>query len=161
MDDSVVIPRSTLVPGTTEKIILPLIRRLKKSLHVAVCPERVVEGNVMKEIATLPEIVGVEGDEQIGNIVRELFLLLAESKKITITNSKTAEIARIFNNVYRYVTFALANEFALVSEKRGIDARKAIELANKAYPRRGIPMLGPAAGPCLHKDGFFLQTCQL
>jgi UDP-N-acetyl-D-mannosaminuronic acid dehydrogenase len=156
-DDSIVIVRSTLVPGTTEKIILPLITQLKKSLHVAVCPERIVEGNAMKEIATLPEIVGVE-DEQTGNIVRELFLLLGESKEITITNSKTAEAAKIFNNVYRYVTFALANEFALVSEKIGINAREAIGLANKAYPRGHIPMPGPAAGPCLRKDGFFLPN---
>jgi UDP-N-acetyl-D-mannosaminuronic acid dehydrogenase len=157
MDDSIVILRSTLVPGTSEKIILPLIRRLKKSLHVVVCPERVVEGHVMKEIATLPEIVGTD-DEQIGNIVRELLLLLGQSKKITITNSKTAEAAKLFNNVYRYVTFALANEFALISEKIGIDAREAIGLANKAYPRSNIPLPGPAAGPCLRKDGFFLPN---
>jgi UDP-N-acetyl-D-mannosaminuronic acid dehydrogenase len=156
-EGSIVILRSTLVPGTTEKIILPLVRQLKKSLHVAVCPERIVEGNAMKEIATLPEIVGVE-DEQTGNIVRELFLLLGESKEITITKSKTAEAAKIFNNVYRYVTFALANEFALVSEKVGINAREAIELANKSYPRGHIPMPGPAAGPCLRKDGFFLPN---
>lgn len=156
-NDSIVILRSTLVPGTTEKIIQPLIRRLRKSLHVAVCPERIVEGNAMKEIATLPEIVGAD-DEETGNLVRELFLLLGESKKITITNSKTAEAAKIFNNVYRYVTFALANEFALVSEKMGIDAREAIELANRAYPRGPIPMPGPAAGPCLRKDGFFLPN---
>jgi UDP-N-acetyl-D-mannosaminuronic acid dehydrogenase len=66
-NDSIVILRSTLVPGTTEKIIQPLIRRLRKSLHVAVCPERIVEGNVMKEIATLPEIVGAD-DEETGNL---------------------------------------------------------------------------------------------
>lgn len=156
MGGSLVILRSTLAPGATEKIILPLIKELKKSLHVAVCPERVVEGNVMREIATLPEIVGVE-DEQIGNIVRELFLLLGDSKKIAITNTKTAEAAKIFTNVYRYVSFALANEFALVSEKLGLDAREAIKLANKAYPRSNIPIPGLAAGPCLRKDGFFLQ----
>jgi UDP-N-acetyl-D-mannosaminuronic acid dehydrogenase len=156
-NDSIVILRSTLVPGTTEKIIQPLIGRVGKSLHVAVCPERIVEGNAMKEIATLPEIVGAD-DQDTGNIVRELFLLLGESKKITITNTKTAEAAKIFNNVYRYVTFALANEFALVSEKIGIDAREAIELANRGYPRGPIPMPGPAAGPCLRKDGFFLPN---
>jgi UDP-N-acetyl-D-mannosaminuronic acid dehydrogenase len=156
-NDSIIILRSTLVPGTTEKRIQPLIRQLGKSLHVAVCPERIVEGNAMKEIATLPEIVGAD-DQDTGNIVRELFLLLGESKKITITNTKTAEAAKIFNNVYRYVTFALANEFALVSEKIGIDAREAIELANRGYPRGPIPMPGPAAGPCLRKDGFFLPN---
>jgi UDP-N-acetyl-D-mannosaminuronic acid dehydrogenase len=156
-NDSIIILRSTLVPGTTEKRIQPLIRQLGKSLHVAVCPERIVEGKAMKEIATLPEIVGAD-DEETGHIIRELFLLLGQSKKITITNSKTAEAAKIFNNVYRYVTFALANEFALVSEKMGVDAREAIELANRAYPRGDIPMPGPAAGPCLRKDGFFLPN---
>jgi UDP-N-acetyl-D-mannosaminuronic acid dehydrogenase len=155
-NDSIIILRSTLVPGTTEKIIQPLIGRLKY-LHVAVCPERIVEGNAMKEITTLPEIVGAD-DQETGDIVRELFLLLGESKKITITNTKTAEAAKIFNNIYRYVTFAVANEFALVSERIGIDARETIELANKGYPRGPIPMPGPAAGPCLRKDGFFLPN---
>src|SRR5919106_4202153 len=59
-DYSIIILRSTLVPGTTLNQILPRISMFNNSLRVAVCPERIVEGNAMAEIAQLPEIVGVE-----------------------------------------------------------------------------------------------------
>jgi UDP-N-acetyl-D-mannosaminuronic acid dehydrogenase len=73
-DDSIIVLRSTLVPGTTENQILPYIKMMNTSLHVVVCPERIVEGNALKEIVELPEIIGTE-NESVGNVVRELFLL--------------------------------------------------------------------------------------
>jgi UDP-N-acetyl-D-mannosaminuronic acid dehydrogenase len=155
-DNSIMILRSTLVPGTAENRILPYIKRINNSLHIAVCPERIVEGNAIKEIAELPEIIGVD-NETIGDIVRELFLILGP-KEIAITTTKTAEAAKIFTNVYRYVTFALANEFALMSENLNIDATEAIRLANNGYPRSKIPVPGPSAGPCLRKDALFLSN---
>jgi UDP-N-acetyl-D-mannosaminuronic acid dehydrogenase len=155
-DNSIIILRSTLVPGTTENQILPYINMMNDSLRIVVCPERIVEGNALKEIVELPEIIGTENDTA-GNIVRELFLLLGP-KKIAITNTKTAEAAKVFTNVYRYVTFALANEFALISENLNIDATEAIRLANNGYLRSKIPMPGPSAGPCLRKDALFLSS---
>jgi UDP-N-acetyl-D-mannosaminuronic acid dehydrogenase len=155
-DNSIIILRSTLVPGITESQILPRVKRSKSNLKLAVCPERVVEGNAMKEIAELPEIVGVN-DRRVGDLVRELFLLLGP-KDISITQIRVAEAVKIFTNVYRYVSFALANEFALISEKLSIDSAEAINLANKGYPRSRIPLPGPAAGPCLRKDGLFLSN---
>ena len=71
---------------------------INSSLRVAVCPERIVEGNALKEIVELPEIIGTE-NEAVGNVVRELFLLLGP-KKIAITNTKTAEAAKVFTVVY-------------------------------------------------------------
>jgi UDP-N-acetyl-D-mannosaminuronic acid dehydrogenase len=156
-NDSVIILRSTLVPGITENRLLPQIKRMNSSLRVAVCPERIVEGSAIKEIEELPEIIGVD-DENVGNIVKELFLLLSPNKKIAITNTKTAEAAKVFTNVYRYVTFALANEFALIAESLNIDAKETIELANNGYTRSKIPVPGPAAGPCLRKDALFLSN---
>jgi UDP-N-acetyl-D-mannosaminuronic acid dehydrogenase len=156
LDNSIIVLRSTLFPGTTENQILPQIKKSNNSLRVAVCPERIVEGNAMREIAELPEIIGVD-DEMVGTIVRELFLLLGP-KEIGITNTRTAEAAKIFTNVYRYVTFALANEFALISENLNIDAKEAIRLANSGYLRSKIPVPGPSAGPCLRKDALFLSN---
>jgi UDP-N-acetyl-D-mannosaminuronic acid dehydrogenase len=155
-EDSIVVLRSTLIPGTTETRILPQVKKANKRLHIAVCPERIVEGQALKEIAQLPEIVGVE-DHRLGEIIRELFLLLGP-KEIAITDTKTAEAAKIFTNVYRYVNFALANEFALICEKLKINATEAIELANNSYSRCNLPLPGPAAGPCLRKDGHFLSN---
>tara|TARA_B100000029_G_scaffold334491_1_gene326586 strand:+ start:830 stop:2095 length:1266 start_codon:yes stop_codon:yes gene_type:complete len=158
-NDSIIILRSTLAPGTTEKQILPKILEMNNTLNVAVCPERIVEGRAMEEIEKLPEIIGIK-NSKIGNIVKELFLLLG-NKEITITDTKTAETAKIFANVFRYVNFALANEFALICENLQVNAHEAIMLANKSYPRGGIPQPGPAGGPCLHKDGHFLANTSI
>ena len=152
-DNSIIILRSTLAPGTTEKQILPKILEINNTLNVAVCPERIVEGRAMEEIERLPEIIGID-DLKIGDVVKELFLILG-NKEITITDTKTAETAKIFANVFRYVNFALANEFALICEDIQVNAHEAIMLANKDS-RSGIPNPGPAGGPCLHKDGHFL-----
>jgi UDP-N-acetyl-D-mannosaminuronic acid dehydrogenase len=154
--DSILILRSTLVPGTTVNKILPRIRNNNALIRVAVCPERIVEGKAIEEIAYLPEIIGVE-DKDTGEIVQELFLLLGP-KQISITNTRTAEAAKLFTNVYRYVNFALSNEFALICENLNIDARETIKLANLGYGRSRIPLPGPAAGPCLRKDGLFLSN---
>lgn len=153
---SIVILRSTLVPGTTTNKILPRIKMNNSLIGVAVCPERIVEGKALEEITHLPEIIGVE-DENIAPLVQELFLLLGP-KQISITNTRTAEAAKLFTNVYRYVNFALSNEFAIICENLNIDAREAIRLANLGYSRSRIPMPGPAAGPCLRKDGLFLSN---
>jgi len=158
-NNTIIVIRSTIIPGMTKKLIIPKINKLNPSLKIAVCPERMVEGNAMKELRELAEIVGVE-DESVGNVVRELFLLLGE-KQITITNTSTAEAAKIFANVYRYVNFALANQLAIICEDLNVNARDAIEIANKNYPRSKIPVPGPAAGPCLRKDGYFLSDTSL
>jgi UDP-N-acetyl-D-mannosaminuronic acid dehydrogenase len=54
------------------------------------------------------------------------------------------------------VNFALANEFAILSEFYGVDAYRIIGMANEDYPRANIPKPGPTGGPCLSKDGYFL-----
>ena len=153
---SIVILRSTLVPGTTINKILPQIKKTNRFIQVAVCPERIVEGKALDEMTNLPEIIGVE-DESTGKVVQELFTMLGP-KEISITNTRTAEAAKLFTNVYRYVNFALSNEFAIICESLNINAREAIMLANRGYSRSNIPLPGPAAGPCLRKDGLFLSN---
>ena len=59
-ENSIIILRSTLAPGTTEKQILPKILEINNTLNVAVCPERIVEGRAMEEIERLPEIIGID-----------------------------------------------------------------------------------------------------
>jgi UDP-N-acetyl-D-mannosaminuronic acid dehydrogenase len=154
-----IIIRSTVAPGTLENIVKPLLETsgLKAGIDfgLAVVPERIAEGKALSEIKTLPEIIG--GVNEISSrIAAELFKHINESKKLMITKAIVAELAKLFTNVYRYVNFALANEFALIAEQYGVDAREAIRIANEDYPRGGIPMPGFTGGPCLSKDGYYL-----
>jgi UDP-N-acetyl-D-mannosaminuronic acid dehydrogenase len=153
------VQRSTVSPGTLTKVVAPYLRAripdVAEDLLLAACPERIAEGKAMDELTTLPEIVGGI-DERSSEAAAELFRLLNPAKQIHITDPTTAELAKLFTNVYRYVNFALANEFGLLAEHYGVEAHRAIRVVNQDYPRANIPLPGPAGGPCLSKDGYFL-----
>ncbi len=156
-NEVLLIVRSTVPPRTTTHLLLPTAKRAQMDrLHIAVCPERIVEGYALKELIQLPEIVGSESDVA-KKCAAEFFRLLNPEKLISFTDPTTAELAKLFCNIYRYATFALANEFALIAEALGANVNDAIRVANEGYKRAGIPRAGPAGGPCLYKDGYFID----
>jgi UDP-N-acetyl-D-mannosaminuronic acid dehydrogenase len=154
-----VVQRSTVSPGTLLKVVVPLLHQsvpdVAPYLLLAACPERIAEGKAMEELATLPEIVGGVDDAST-EAAAELLRLLGPSKLIHLTDPTSAELAKLFSNVYRYVNFALANEFGILAEHYQVDAHRILSMVNEGYPRASVPMPGPAGGPCLSKDGYFL-----
>ena len=155
-----ILMRSTVSPGTLEKIVKPFIEahtELKVGKDILLCsaPERIAAGHALEELETLPEIVG--GIDAVSTSVAEgVMRWLNQAKQIHTTDPVSAELAKLFTNVYRYVTFAVANEFALLAEHYGRDAHEIIHLINDGYLRGGIPYPGPCGGPCLAKDGYLL-----
>jgi len=154
--------RCTLVPGTIDNLVIPYLEEksgLKAGIDfaLAMCPERILEGHAIEELYDLPEIVGGV-DETSNAIFAELFKKINLKKDILHTTPKGAELAKLFTNIYRYVNFALANEFAIWAEMYGEDAHNIIKVANYDYPRCNIPRPGFAGGPCLGKDGFLLDN---
>jgi UDP-N-acetyl-D-mannosaminuronic acid dehydrogenase len=162
LKNKMIIMRSTLPPKTTADIIIPFLEnktglKTGDDFYLAVCPERILEGKAVKEIQELPEIVG--GINQISNdIVTELFRYINPEKKFSYTTITGAELAKLFANVYRYIGFALSNEFAVWAEMYGENASEIINVANYEYSRSNIPEPGFAGGPCLSKDGLFLDN---
>lgn len=161
LSGKMIILRSTMPPKTTEDIVIPFLED-KSSLKcgidfgLAVCPERILEGKAVKELCELPEIIG--GINELStSIAKEVFLAINPGKEILITSLTGAELAKLFTNIYRYITFALANEFAIWSEMYNVDATEIIKIANHNYERCNIPIPGFAGGPCLSKDGTFLD----
>lgn len=157
---TLVITRSTLSPGTTERVVVPKLAELSgltigEELFVAFCPERIAEGKAVEELRELPEIIGGV-DERSTDLAAAVFRLLGEHKTIHRTDPLSAELAKLFTNVYRYVNFALANEYALIAEHYQRDAHEIIRILRDGYERAPIPLPGPAGGPCLSKDGYFL-----
>jgi UDP-N-acetyl-D-mannosaminuronic acid dehydrogenase len=160
--DKAIIMRSTSVPGTLNNIVVPMLRnesRLKPGIDfaIAACPERILEGQADSELYALPEIIGAN-DELSIEIATQLFKKINPEKAIIKTTPTGAELAKLFTNVYRYVNFALANEFAIWAEKYHEDAHEVIRAANYEYKRSNIPRPGFAGGPCLGKDGFLLDN---
>jgi UDP-N-acetyl-D-mannosaminuronic acid dehydrogenase len=153
------VQRSTVSPGTLNKVVLPYLRecapRAAEGLLVAACPERIAEGAALTELRSVPEIVGGV-DEASSRAAAALFATLGPDKPIHVTTATAAELAKLFTNVYRYVNFALANEFAVLAEYYREDAHEIIRMVNEGYPRANVARPGPAGGPCLSKDGYFL-----
>jgi len=161
LKDKIIILRSTLPPKTTDDIVIPFLEhhtsmKIGIDFGVAMCPERILEGQAIKELNELPEIIG--GTNDITNqIVTELFKIINPKKEFLYTSPLGAELSKLFNNIYRYISFALSNELAIWAENYGQDAAELIRIANYNYPRGKIPIPGFVGGPCLSKDGIFLD----
>ncbi|MDD5311766.1 MAG: nucleotide sugar dehydrogenase [Dehalococcoidia bacterium] len=162
LQGKLLILRSTVPPGTLEEKVIPYIEsktglKAGKDFGAAFCPERVLEGHAIEEISNLPEIIGAI-DPLSAKIAAGVFRKINPDKKILETTPKSAELAKLYANLYRYVNFALANEFALLGEQFGEDAGEIIRILNTDYPRGGVPKPGLVGGPCLTKDGYFLLS---
>lgn len=148
-DGQLLILRSTLFPGTTDWID-GHIKRQGRDLKVAFCPERIVQGYGIEELRRMPQIVSGLSPEAEQE-ARALFDMIAP--EIVTLQPMEAEFAKLFNNAYRYMEFAITNQFYLIAKSAGLDYGRILEGMKHNYPRaKGIPTPGFAAGPCLVKD---------
>lgn len=154
-DGQHLILRSTVYPGTTEKIKHFLDERGKKT-RLSFCPERIAEGKAMEELHSLPQIVA-SFDDQSMEEAGALFNLLTPDT--VYLNPKEAELAKLFTNVWRYIQFAISNQFYQIANSSGLDFYKIQHAMTNNYPRvQGFPGAGFAAGPCLFKDTMQLAA---
>ncbi len=154
-EGALVILRSTVYPGTTAYVAQNLADRGLR-VDVAFCPERIAEGHALEELASLPQIVGAD-DERSGDRAEALFRRLTSS--IIRTSTKEAELAKLFTNTWRYMKFAIANQFFLVANDAGVDYNNVLHAVRHDYPRAAdLPGPGFAAGPCLFKDTMQLAA---
>ena len=148
-----IVLRSTVAPGTTEYVRKWLDRHTEltigKDLFLAFCPERIAEGVARQELRDLPQIVG-GADKRSKELATELFARLAS--EVLETDYITAELVKLFNNISRYIQFAVANQFALIADSFGANIFETRRLANYEYPRCDIARPGFTAGTCLRKD---------
>jgi UDP-N-acetyl-D-mannosaminuronic acid dehydrogenase len=154
-DDQHIILRSTVFPGTTEKIKQYLESKAKIT-KVSFCPERIAQGKAMEELRKLPQIVA-SFDEPSFREAKELFSLF--TREIVFLSPIEAELAKLFNNVWRYIQFAISNQFFQIATQYGLDFYKIYNAITYKYPRaEGFPPAGFAAGPCLFKDTMQLAA---
>ncbi len=156
---NLVILESTVPPLTCRELLTPIIEertglRVNEDIGLVHCPERILPGNVFEEIVKNDRVIG-SLSEDARERAKALYGTFVKGK-IFLTDDVTAELVKIMENTYRDVNIALANEFALVAESLGVDAGRAIEIAN-AHPRVDIlrPGIG-VGGHCIPVDPWFL-----
>jgi UDP-N-acetyl-D-mannosaminuronic acid dehydrogenase len=148
-DGQLLVLRSTLYPGTTDWVD-SYVRDKGRSLKIAFCPERIAQGHGIAELSQMPQLVsGTSPDAE--REAAELFRHI--TPEITLLKPIEAEFAKLFNNAYRYIEFAVTNQFYLIAKSAGLDYTHILSAMKNNYPRaQGIPSPGYAAGPCLVKD---------
>jgi len=155
---NLVVLESTSPPRTCENIIAPILAssglKIGEDVFVAHCPERVLPGQIMREV--------VENDRVIGGInaassekARELYAAFCKGQ-IFLTDATTAEMVKLVENSFRDVNIAFANELSIICDKLGLNVWELITLANR-HPR--VKILRPGAGVgghCIAVDPWFI-----
>ena len=153
--DALVILRSTVYPGTTDYVQTRL-RSLGLQAEVVMCPERIAEGHALEEIRSLPQVIGAATDSAFERAARVFGRLDVE---IVRTSPTEAELAKLLTNTWRYMRFAIANQFFQIAHSAGVDYDAVLHAIRYNYPRAAdLPAPGFAAGPCLLKDTMQLAA---
>jgi UDP-N-acetyl-D-mannosaminuronic acid dehydrogenase len=142
--------RSTVFPGTTDRLVRQLEQRERGDVDLAYCPERILQGQSLKELARLPQLVAGT-TPRAAERAAALFRLICP--KVLFLRPIEAELAKLFCNAWRYINFAIANQFYMMSQHFEADFQAIYQALREDYPRmQSLARPGFAAGPCLLKD---------
>jgi len=159
---ALVILRSTVPIGTTRDFVAPLLEKMSglkagSDFHLAFAPERTVEGNALRELLELPQIIGginEDSMEAASALFREINAAI-----VRVGSCESAEMAKLINNCFRDLIFSFSNEMARLAHRYNIDIVKVVKASNSGYPRDPVPLPSPGVGgPCLTKDPYILAS---
>jgi len=154
--------RSTVPVGTTRDIVIPFLEKHSgliagEDFCVTFAPERTIEGNAMYELKNLPQIVGGYGANCTKRSLN--FWSTLTPHVVKMPSLESAELVKLANNTFRDVSFAFANELALLADRYNVDAFDLINCANEGYTRNKIPLPSPGVGGyCLTKDPVLFSS---
>jgi len=158
--EQLIILESTSYPGTTEEIILPVIKecgfKVGEDVYLAFSPERVDPGNKKYSIKNTPKVVGGV-TEKCTDVAASLYAQIAE-EVVPVSSLKAAEMTKLLENIFRCVNIALVNEIMILCDRMGIDVWEVIKAASTKpfgfmpfYPGPGL------GGHCIPIDPFYLS----
>jgi UDP-N-acetyl-D-mannosaminuronic acid dehydrogenase len=155
---NLVVLESTSPPRTTQDRLAPILERsgmvAGKDFLLAYTAERVLPGKILQELIENARVVGGV-NQASAEAARDLYATFVRGE-IHLTDATTAEMVKLMENTYRDINIAVANEFARLGEKLGVDSWQAIALAN-LHPRVNILRPGPGVGGhCISVDPWFL-----
>jgi UDP-N-acetyl-D-mannosaminuronic acid dehydrogenase len=155
---NLVILESTSPIGTIDNVVVPILRQAGlepgEDVDICYCPERVFPGNSINEMVENSRVVG-GSTERATERAAALYGKFCRGQVLG-TSAASAEFVKLMENTFRDVNIALANVFARVAEKAGIDVMDTIRVAN-GHPR--VNVLHPGAGVgghCIAVDPWFL-----
>ena len=158
---NLVILESTVPPGTTRRLLKPLLETRgltvepgpEQNLYLCFSPERVLPGNTTQELLHNDRVIGGYG--QVASIIGQAFLTRVLKGHIDVTDDITAEFCKLAENTYRDVNIALANELSILADEYGISIQQARKIINR-HPRVNLLKSGiGVGGHCIAVDPWF------
>lgn len=156
---SVVVFESTVYPGVTEEICVPILEResgLKcgKEFKVGYSPERINPGDKVHRLETITKIVSGM-DEETLDIVAKVYELVVKAGVYKAQSIKVAEAAKVIENSQRDINIAFMNELSIIFNKMGIDTKAVLEAAGTKWNFLSF-YPGLVGGHCIGVDPYYL-----
>lgn len=155
-----IVLESTTYPGTTEEVLKPVIEstglEVGRDIFLAFSPERIDPGNTVYKTTNTPRVVGGI-TKQCTSIAMTLYSFIT-NKVVQASSARTAEMVKLYENIFRAINIALVNELSLLCRRMDISIWEVIELA-KSKPYGFMPFYpGPGlGGHCIPIDPFYLS----
>lgn len=158
MPGSIVVFESTVYPGVTEEVCIPILEResgLKCGLDfkVGYSPERINPGDKVHTLATITKIVSGMDEESLEEI-KKVYDLIIEAGTHPVSSIKTAEAIKVVENSQRDVNIAFMNELAMVFDRMGIDTNEVVDGMNTKWNALGYRP-GLVGGHCIGVDPYY------
>src|SRR3954452_23063256 len=157
---TLVILESTTYPGTTDEVVLPMLKasglEVGKDFFLCFSPERVDPGNAKYQTNNIPKVVG--GVTPACTEMGRLFYAQALQTVVPVSSTQVAEMVKLLENTFRLINIGLVNEIALMCDRIGINVWEVIDAA-ATKPFGFMPFYpGPGlGGHCIPIDPFYLS----
>ncbi len=155
---SVVIYESTVYPGTTEEVCIPLLEEVSgllvnKNFYVGYSPERINPSDKVHTLRTIRKIIS-GSSEDAKNFVADLYSMIVEAGVHPVSSIKVAEAAKVVENSQRDINIAFMNELAMIFQTMNIDTYEVIEAMNTKWNAlKFVP--GLVGGHCIGIDPYY------
>lgn len=156
---AIVVYESTVYPGATEEVCIPIIEResgktWKKDFFVGYSPERINPGDKERTVTKIVKVVSGDTPETLAK-VQEIYGSIITAGVYPASNIKVAEAAKVIENTQRDLNIALMNELAIIFDKIGIDTLEVLQAAGTKW--NFLPFRpGLVGGHCIGVDPYYL-----
>ncbi|MCG9723780.1 Vi polysaccharide biosynthesis UDP-N-acetylglucosamine C-6 dehydrogenase TviB [Vibrio brasiliensis] len=157
--DDIVVFESTVYPGATEEVCVPIIERLSgltfnSDFFVGYSPERINPGDKVNRLTTIMKITS-GSTEEVADFVDAMYASIVEAGTHKASSIKVAEAAKVIENTQRDLNIAIINEFAKIFNKLEIDTEEVLKAAGTKW--NFLPFKpGLVGGHCISVDPYYL-----
>ncbi|MBO67117.1 MAG: GDP-mannose dehydrogenase [Acidiferrobacteraceae bacterium] len=157
--ESIVIYESTVYPGATEEICVPVLEEAsellwKKDFHIGYSPERINPGDSEHTLQSITKVVSADNDSTL-EVVADLYRSIVSAGVHKASSIAIAEAAKVIENTQRDLNIALINELSLIFDRLGIDTTEVLEVAGTKW--NFVPFRpGLVGGHCIGVDPYYL-----